>query len=45
VKAKYEDVGVSIASLISLTEDCEPLQAMPRMSAIPVRIERAEPAA
>lgn len=45
VKAKYEDVGVSIASLISLTEDCEPLQAMPRMSAIPVRIERADSAA
>lgn len=37
---KYEDVGVSIQSLISLTEDCEPLQAMPRMSAIPVRLER-----
>ncbi|MBL8629033.1 MAG: hypothetical protein JNM81_05365, partial [Rhodospirillaceae bacterium] len=39
VKADYESVGVSVATLISLTEDCEPLQAMPRMSAIPVKIE------
>ncbi|MBL8644214.1 MAG: molybdopterin-dependent oxidoreductase [Rhodospirillaceae bacterium] len=39
VKADYDQVGVSVSHLISLTEDCEPLQAMPRMSAIPVRIE------
>ncbi len=41
VKADYESVGVSVSTLISLTDDCEPLQAMPRMSAIPVRIEPA----
>lgn len=41
VARAYEDVGVSIQSLISLSDDCEPLQAMPRMSAIPVRLEAA----
>jgi anaerobic selenocysteine-containing dehydrogenase len=39
--APYEKVGASVQTLISLTEDCEPLQAMPRMSAVPVRIEIA----
>jgi anaerobic selenocysteine-containing dehydrogenase len=35
----YEDRGSSISLLVSLDRDCEPLQAMPRMSGVPVRIE------
>ncbi|MFV8816727.1 molybdopterin-containing oxidoreductase family protein [Haliea sp. E17] len=35
----YRNTGASISTLISLQRDCEPLQAMPRMSGIPVRIE------
>jgi anaerobic selenocysteine-containing dehydrogenase len=35
----YLKHGANIAPLISLSRDCEPLQAMPRMSGIPVRIE------
>ncbi|MCX7864885.1 MAG: molybdopterin-dependent oxidoreductase [Novosphingobium sp.] len=34
----YEQRGASISLLVSLDRDCEPLQAMPRMSAIPVQI-------
>jgi len=37
----YLKQGASVSPLISLYRDCEPLQAMPRMSGIPVRIERA----
>lgn len=36
----YLERGASLSPLISLQRDCEPLQAMPRMSAIPVRVER-----
>jgi anaerobic selenocysteine-containing dehydrogenase len=35
----YLRQGANIAPLISLARDCEPLQAMPRMSGVPVRIE------
>jgi anaerobic selenocysteine-containing dehydrogenase len=35
----YETHGASIATLLSLTEGTEPLQAMPLMSGVPVRIE------
>jgi anaerobic selenocysteine-containing dehydrogenase len=35
----YEQRGSSISLLVSLERDCEPLQAMPRMSGIPVRVE------
>ncbi len=35
----YLERGASISPLISLSRDCEPLQAMPRMSGIPVRVE------
>ncbi|QQD19505.1 molybdopterin-dependent oxidoreductase [Spongiibacter nanhainus] len=35
----YLKHGSSVSPLISLSRDCEPLQAMPRMSAIPVRID------
>jgi hypothetical protein len=35
----YRDKGASISLLISLERDCEPLQAMPRMSGVPVRVE------
>ncbi len=35
----YGRHGASTAALLSLTEDTEPLQAMPRMSGVPVRIE------
>lgn len=35
----YRERGASISKLISLDRDCEPLQAMPRMSGVPVRIE------
>lgn len=34
----YRDKGSSISLLISLDRDCEQLQAMPRMSGVPVRI-------
>ncbi len=37
--ADYRRHGASISSLISLERDCEPLQAMPRMSGIPIRVE------
>lgn len=40
-KVNYQERGASISPLISLDRDCEPLQAMPRMSGIPVRIEPA----
>jgi len=35
----YRTQGASTSLLISLERDCEPLQAMPRMSGVPVRIE------
>jgi anaerobic selenocysteine-containing dehydrogenase len=35
----YREKGASISLLISLDRDCETLQAMPRMSGVPVRIE------
>jgi len=35
----YRERGASISLLISLDRDCEPLQAMPRMSGVPVRVE------
>jgi anaerobic selenocysteine-containing dehydrogenase len=35
----YLKHGANVAELISLDRDCEPLQAMPRMSGVPVRIE------
>ncbi len=35
----YREWGASVSPLISLSRDCEPLQAMPRMSGVPVRIE------
>ena len=35
----YRKQGSSISQLISLDRDCEPLQAMPRMSGVPVRLE------
>ena len=35
----YEERGSSISLLVSLDRDCEPLQAMPRMSGVPVRVE------
>lgn len=35
----YQQRGASVSPLISLSRDCEPLQAMPRMSSIPVRID------
>ncbi|TAL00740.1 MAG: nitrate reductase, partial [Rhodospirillaceae bacterium] len=38
-KTDYVTQGSSVSPLISLTRDCEPLQAMPRMSGVPVRIE------
>jgi len=36
----YEARGASTGALISLDEDYEPLQSMPRMSGVPIRIER-----
>ncbi len=39
--ADYRVQGASVSPLISLDRDCEALQAMPRMSGIPVRIESA----
>ncbi len=38
-RAGYREQGASVSPLISLYRDYEALQAMPRMSAIPVRIE------
>ncbi len=35
----YRQRGASTSLLISLESDCEPLQAMPRMSGVPVRVE------
>jgi len=35
----YREQGSSISLLISLDRDCEPLQAMPRMSGVAVRVE------
>jgi anaerobic selenocysteine-containing dehydrogenase len=35
----YRERGASISLLVSLDRDCEPLQAMPRMSGVPVRVE------
>jgi anaerobic selenocysteine-containing dehydrogenase len=35
----YLQVGASTSALISLDEDCEPLQAMPRISGVPVALE------
>ena len=35
----YREQGSSISLLVSLDRDCEPLQAMPRMSGVPVRLE------
>jgi anaerobic selenocysteine-containing dehydrogenase len=45
--APYERFGANTSLLVSLGRDCETINGMPRMSAIPVRIERAdaEPAA
>ncbi len=39
----YRRYGASVSPLISLTRDCETLQAMPRMSGIPVRVTAATP--
>jgi anaerobic selenocysteine-containing dehydrogenase len=38
----YEKVGANTGLLVSLDRDCEAINAMPRMSAIPVRIEKFE---
>lgn len=38
----YREQGASVSLLVSLDRDCEPLQAMPRMSGIPVRVEPRE---
>jgi anaerobic selenocysteine-containing dehydrogenase len=38
----YRELGSSTSLLISLDKDCEPLQAMPLMSGVPVRIEGRE---
>jgi anaerobic selenocysteine-containing dehydrogenase len=38
-QAAYEDVGAYTGLLISTDRDLEPINAMPRQSAIPVRIE------
>jgi anaerobic selenocysteine-containing dehydrogenase len=35
----YRQRGSSTSLLVSLDRDCEPLQAMPRMSGVPVRVE------
>ncbi len=35
----YREQGASTSLLISLDRDCETLQAMPRMSGVPVRVE------
>jgi anaerobic selenocysteine-containing dehydrogenase len=35
----YRERGSSVSMLVSLDRDCEPLQAMPLMSGVPVRIE------
>jgi anaerobic selenocysteine-containing dehydrogenase len=37
----YRQRGASVSPLISLSKNCEPLQAMPRMSAVPVSISMA----
>lgn len=39
-KINYMERGASISQLLSLDHDCEPLQAMPLMSGVPVRIEK-----
>jgi anaerobic selenocysteine-containing dehydrogenase len=36
---EYRDRGSSVSMLVSLDRDCEPLQAMPLMSGVPVRVE------
>ena len=36
----YEAIGANTGLLVSLERDCEAINAMPRMSAIPVRIEK-----
>jgi anaerobic selenocysteine-containing dehydrogenase len=41
--AKYEDRGASTNLLLSLGDDREPINAMPRMSGIPVNVRRAPP--
>jgi hypothetical protein len=38
----YEKVGANTGLLVSLDRDCEAINAMPRMSTIPVRIEKFE---
>jgi hypothetical protein len=38
--ARYEDVGSSTSRLVSTEVHLDPINAMPRMSAIPVRIQR-----
>ena len=38
--ADYKERGASISRLLSLDHDYEPLQAMPLMSGVPVRIEK-----
>jgi anaerobic selenocysteine-containing dehydrogenase len=35
----YRERGASVSLLVSLDRDCEPLQSMPRMSGVPVRVE------
>ena len=37
--ADYRQRGSSVSELVSLDRDCEPLQAMPLMSGVPVRVE------
>ena len=40
-QTNYKERGASLSPLLSLDHDCEPLQAMPLMSGVPVRIEAA----
>ncbi len=35
----YRERGASVSLLVSLDRDCEPLQSMPLMSGVPVRVE------
>lgn len=44
-EAAYDEGGSNTARLISLDEHCETINHMPRMSAIPVRVRAANPAA